>query len=278
MPINEFMGWDTSNGEFGFGSNVSVTNEVVTFTEYGNIRANVVYGNVNGTLITQAQPNITSVGTLSTLSVTNWANIGGEANVNTLKASGLSYPTSDGSAGQVLSTYGNGSLYFTTIDTYRIQNGTSNVNVKNNGNVEFVVGGTSIANVTSSGIVITGNVTANNANVTTLVIGNSQVRSATVVTSSTSQATLVSLAGADFRVAEFFVKGEDSTGSKYSVATVSMVHDATSADYSVYGTVNLPSSSTTGSLGVTYASSIANLVVTPSSSNTTTWTIQYRTM
>ena len=99
-----------------------------------------------------------------------------------------------------------------------------------------------------------------------------------LVYGSTSQATLVSLAGADFRVAEFFVKGEDSTGSKYSVATVSMVHDATSADYSVYGTVNLPSSSTTGSLGVTYASSIANLVVTPSSSNTTTWTIQYRTM
>jgi hypothetical protein len=91
--IDAFMGWDNSNAEFGFGSNVSVSSEVVTWNSYGNIRAGYFIGNgatltnVNGanitgyvplstaantagTVTTNAQPNITSVGTLSSLSVT----------------------------------------------------------------------------------------------------------------------------------------------------------------------------------------------------------------
>ena len=37
--IDAFLGWDNSNSEFTFGSNVSVTDNVVTFNEYGNVRA-----------------------------------------------------------------------------------------------------------------------------------------------------------------------------------------------------------------------------------------------
>lgn len=278
MAINEFMGWDTSAGEFAFGSNVSVSGEVVTFTEYGNIRANVIYGNVTGNLITQSQPNITSVGTLTTLSVSNWANISGEANVNTLKASGLSYPTTDGSAGQFLRTNGSGVLSWQTVSTSSIENGTSNVNVQNDSNVQIVVGGTSVANITQTGANITGTLeVTGNATVGLLKIGNSTLRS-TTTTSSGAPVTLVSLSGSTFRVAEFFVMGQDTTGAKYSVATISAVHDATSIDWATYGTVNLPSTSTTGSLSMTYAGGIANLVVTPSSSAATTWTVQYRTM
>lgn len=40
-----FMGWDNSNAEFAFGSNVSVTNEVVTFNSFGNVRASYFIGN-----------------------------------------------------------------------------------------------------------------------------------------------------------------------------------------------------------------------------------------
>ncbi len=97
-PVDAFMGWDTSNSEFAFGSNVSVASDVVTFTTLGNIRAstflgnasgtsgaftgNVTAGNVyanagtvggsllTGTLTTNAQPNVTSVGTLTSLAVT----------------------------------------------------------------------------------------------------------------------------------------------------------------------------------------------------------------
>ena len=57
-------------------SNVSVTNDIIT----GNIYANsgTVKGSlVTGTITTNAQPNITSVGTLSSITVTGNANIGG---------------------------------------------------------------------------------------------------------------------------------------------------------------------------------------------------------
>jgi hypothetical protein len=120
-----FMGWDVSNVEFGLASQASITNEVVTFTSYGNLRvaniigngqaltglaganvtgavafattANSVAGaNVTGTVAnatsavsattadavtTNAQPNITSVGTLTGLTV-------GNATANTIFGNG----------------------------------------------------------------------------------------------------------------------------------------------------------------------------------------------
>jgi len=43
--VDAFMGWDDSNGEFGFGSNVSVSSEVVTWNSYANVRGNYFIGN-----------------------------------------------------------------------------------------------------------------------------------------------------------------------------------------------------------------------------------------
>jgi hypothetical protein len=63
VAVDAFMGWDTSNAEFAFASNVFIAGEVVTINTLGNIRAN----RVAGTLSTAAQPNITSVGTLTGL-------------------------------------------------------------------------------------------------------------------------------------------------------------------------------------------------------------------
>lgn len=52
--IDAFLGWDNSNSEFTFSSNVSVTDNVVTFNEYGNVRAgNIVLSgdiHIDGTL------------------------------------------------------------------------------------------------------------------------------------------------------------------------------------------------------------------------------------
>ena len=58
----------------------------------GNVTGNVA-GNLTGTILTAAQTNITSVGTLSALTVSGQ-----------LTAGGIAYPTSDGSADQVLKT------------------------------------------------------------------------------------------------------------------------------------------------------------------------------
>jgi hypothetical protein len=70
------------------------------------------------------------------------------------------------------------------------------------------------------------------------------------------------------------VKGEDTTGSKYSVATVVAVTDGANVDYSTFATVNL--GGTTGSLSVGITGSNIELRVTPSSSNSTVWTTQFR--
>ena len=277
-PVNMYMGWDTSAGEFAFGSNVYENGDVITFNEYGNLKANVINGNVTGSILTASQTNITSVGTLTNLTVSGVANVQTLANIANLYAGGLYYPTSDGSSGQFLRTDGTGHLTWQTVSTSSITNGTSNVNVAENANVQIVSAGNIIANVTGTGANVTGTLNVSgNVTVGLLQIGNSTLRSVTVPTTTTSPTTLVSLTGSGFRAAEFFVSGS-TAGSKYSVATVSMVHDASSADYSVYGTVNLPASSTTGGLSVTYAGGIANLVVTPSSSDATTWIVQYRTM
>ena len=90
-----WMGWDVSNAEIALASNVSIVNEVATFNQYANVRANIFIGNgaslssitganvtgtvanatnavsatTAGTVTTAAQPNITSVGLLTELSI-----------------------------------------------------------------------------------------------------------------------------------------------------------------------------------------------------------------
>ena len=85
-----FMGWDNSEGEFIFGADVQNSSEVITVNTFGNVHGNVFKGSgaglsaiaganvtgtvplataatTSGTVTTAAQPNITSVGTLSSL-------------------------------------------------------------------------------------------------------------------------------------------------------------------------------------------------------------------
>ena len=64
-----------------------------------------------------------------------------------LEVAGLTYPTSDGSAGQVLKTDGSGNLSFTTISTNSVSQGDSNVTVTDSGTGAITVaadGGTII--------------------------------------------------------------------------------------------------------------------------------------
>jgi len=53
-----FMGWDTSNVEFGFASRATITNEIVAFNTYGNVRAgNIIAKLANGTSNISIQEN-----------------------------------------------------------------------------------------------------------------------------------------------------------------------------------------------------------------------------
>jgi hypothetical protein len=119
---------------------------------------------------------------------------------------------------------------------------------------------------------------ANVANVTSVVIGNSSILSTTVTTASTGTTNLVSIPTSSFRGVEFMIKGENSTGGKYSIATILAVHDGASptvgVDFTSYGLVSLGGQ--TGTFNVTSDTSNVYLKVSPSDAASTVWTTQYR--
>jgi hypothetical protein len=140
------------------------------------------------------------------------------------------------------------------------------------------------ANLDVSGnINSTGNLTANNftANIfianTAVEIGNTVIYAGEVTTSSiTANQTISQVPVAGVTGVEWLVKGYDSTGAKYSMAMVTAVTDGSAAEYSTFGSVTL--GSTTGTLAVNVVGANIALQVTPSSSNSTVWVTQYRTL
>ena len=107
-----FVGYDNSEDKIILAKDVSISDEVVTVSTYGNTvvggleattieaSGNIDAGNVNatsisGTLITAAQTNITSVGTLT--SVTTSGNITATGNININDRNGLYLYDSDSS-------------------------------------------------------------------------------------------------------------------------------------------------------------------------------------
>ena len=185
-------------GDGGGLSNVvgaNVTGEV-TFAATANavaganVSGQVANALVSGTVYTAAQPNITSVGTLTSVAVSGDANVAGVINVGPSE----------------ISTIGAGTVTTTAITSDVI--------------VQFPVAGL-------NGV-------------------------------------------------EFIVKSIDSTGSKYSVATVLAVTDGTNVDFSIYGQAFL--GATTGTLSVAISGANIALSTTPASSNSTVWTTQYRSI
>ena len=109
-----------------------------------------------------------------------------------------------------------------------------------------------------------------------VIIGNTTTTWATTETHTVSaNQTISSIPISGITGVQFFVKGVDALGSKYSVATVQAVTDGTSVDYATYGTVSL--GGYIGSLSVNVAGgAYLRLQVTPASGNSTIWTTQYR--
>jgi hypothetical protein len=121
-----------------------------------------------------------------------------------------------------------------------------------------------------------GNITSTNLQANKVLIGNTIIYAANTTTSSTSRTTIASyvLTGTDIVGVEFLVKSHDSVGNKYSMSKVHAVTDGTNVDYTTFGTVTLGSD--TGLLSVATATGTIALQATPSSSNSTVWTTQYR--
>ena len=140
----------------------------------GNITgANLVSANyLTGTLTTAAQPNVTSVGTLTGLTSNGVVNFANTSNA-TLGAVGNVH-ISGGTNGQYLQTDGSGTLSWSTVisgSSSNISNGNSNVNIPSaNGNINLTAVGNTTMVVTGTGVnvagytTITGNLTAGNIN------------------------------------------------------------------------------------------------------------------
>ncbi len=284
-PVNQFIGWQSGIKQFSFASEATVSSGVVTIGTYGNVQGNTFIGNLEGTVLTSAQNNITSLGNLLNLDVAGNTNIYTTANIKTLVASNLSYPTIDGTNGQYISTNGNGVLSLTTVEVHKINNGSSNVFVFENGNVATTINGnanvlvisTTGANLLGS-LTVTANLTANTLTSNNgVTLGSTDIQWKTLTTTSTTaDQAIVRLNPLTCRGVEFFVKGVEVAGAKYCVATLQAVHDDSDVDFSSYGTVYKGSSP--GAIKVIWNSGNIELVVTPTSSNSTVWTTQYRTI
>jgi hypothetical protein len=292
-PINQYLGWKTSDNEFQALTAATISNEVISGVA-ANLRVNALLGdvfgtnvnatnisatNLTGTLQTSSQTNITQVGTLTDLNVSGNLDVTGTASlgattVDSLVASGITYPLADGSGGQFLKTYGNGVLAFASVSSSDLSNGTSNIVIQQNSNVNMSVGGTAnVGQFTTSGLVVQGNITTTG----NVGIGYTNIKWASLTTTTTvTDQIIASVPAASIRGVEFFVKGEDTTGGKYVISTIQAVHDGSSVDYNSYGTVRMGTSP--GTLAVAYASGSIRLTVSPSSTNSTVWTTQYKTI
>ena len=174
---------------------VVVTGTGANINGYANITGNLTAGNINGgnivvanflqgTLTTAAQPNITSVGSLTSLTVTGNASAGNLSTGGSLSVTGNANVGNLGTATAIITT-GN----ITTINSGLLQNGNSNITITANANISMFVTGNATARfvATSTGVNVAGtlnatgnanvgNIGATNANLTALTAtGNANV-------------------------------------------------------------------------------------------------------
>ena len=239
-----WMGWDVSNAEIAFGSNVGISSEVVTFTSLANIRSgNAQLGNnVSANFFTGNGSLLTGV---TTASISN-----GNSNVNIPLANGNINFSAEGNA-NILVVTGTGANITGNLTTTNIITG--------NG-----AGGNIInANVISANTFIaSGNVTAGNANLGNLAIAN-------FFTGAGNNLSNITASNITGQVANALVAGTVYTAAQGNITSV-----GTLTSLGVSGTVTastLVSNVATGTapLTVTSTTQVANLNVATAGTVTT---------
>ena len=192
-----FVGYDNSAGKLIAATDVTVANEIVAVNSYGNLvmggleaatgsfTGNVDTGNVSattgaftnvaGTLTTAAQPNITSVGTLTSVSVTG--NITG-GNIST---AGMISVFGNANVGNLGATTIVATTLIGTLSTAAQPNITSVGTLTSLAVTGNVTGGNL---TTGSQIIATGNVTGGNFTTTGQVVATGNIHGALIKASS----------------------------------------------------------------------------------------------
>ena len=238
--------------------------------------SNITGGNlsgtlVTGTLVTAAQPNVTSVGTLSSLNSGTISSSGNVTGANILTGGLVS------ATGNVTGDYILGNVFYANgITASKIYSGNSEVNVTSSGgNVNVSIGGTSnVAVFTTAGEFVTGLISAS-GNVTggNVLTGGLISATSNVIAGNVRTAGLISATGA---VTAASVVGGVITGSSTSVT------GTTTAASVVGGVITGSSVSVTGNVsgvnhfgtntsvtGTTTAASVVGGVITGSSTSVT---------
>ena len=252
-----------------------------------NVTGNANVGNLGTGGLIVATGNVTggNLVTAGALSVTGNANVGNLGTARILATANITAP-------QLISNIATGTAPFVVTSTTQVANlsvatagsATTAGTVTTNAQPNITSVGT-LTSLSVTGNVSSGNISGTNGNLTTanvsgnIILGNASVTTAiswasATTTAITANQTIASFSATGITGVQFLVKGIDSTGSKYGVATVQAVTDGTNVDYSTFGTVNL--GGFIGSFAVNIVGGFVRLQVTPASSNSTVWTTQYR--
>lgn len=251
-----------SNNAIASNANVSGAN----ITTNGNVEAAgaVIAGNVTANATVFA-----SNANISGTTITDALTVNNAITGNTANFSGNLYISNTNPAWGVLTD----NLYYSNGQPWDLQEAAgANTQLQFNNNNNFGASANLTFNTDTNVLGVVGDANVSNA----VIVGSTTVTWATVTTTSvTANQTIASVPVTGVTGVEFLVKAVDAAGTgKYSVATVQAVTNGTAVDYSTFGTVYL--GGTTGSLAVNVVGSSLRLQVTPSSSNSTVWTTQYR--
>ena len=274
--------------------NVSGANLVASSGVYGvtaNFTGNLTSLNANlGNLATANFVNVSS-----NLNVIDTANVGNLRTDHLLYANGQPWDLQEAAGSNRQIQFNDGSNNFAANANLTYDYVTSNLSVVGNviatnfvGNIIGNISGNIVIPGSNTGVVFNDNGNANTSTAFTfnkvsnvvalagnLNVGNTTIAWGTATTSNVdANQTITQFSTTGIAAMEFLVKGIDSTGSKYSVSTVTAITNGATVDYVTYATASL--NATTGSLAVNIVGSNVALQVTPSSGNSTVWTTQVR--
>jgi hypothetical protein len=229
QPRIAFMGWDTSNAEFAFGSQTTISGEIVTFSALGNVRAATFLGNVSAANSVAANYLISNSGCVSingaVISANNTAggifntlqdiNLGLAANVVIGSTSGDVTARGNLIANNI-STVGNisANLITGTLTT------ASQANITTIGTLgNLSVTGNIVTNIANSNAVITQNIISKRANIPVTVL--------TVVDSFNIS---------DYRTAKYVVSSQND--DSFESLEVLLIHNDINSFITVYAAIN----------------------------------------
>ena len=247
-----FMGWDTSNSEFSFGSQTTISNEVVAFNTLGNARAQTFKGNVDSANSVSANYLISSSGCV-TISGATIAVSGNNAGIFASLVDdinlGLVSNIVMGGATESVTVQGNliANVNITATGTVsgNLLTGTITTNAQPNITSVGTLGNLSVTgNVSSANLTVTNTIDAVNIKVTDLY----SKRPAISVTANTM---IDSFPTTQFRSAKYTMRAGD--GTDYQALEVLLVHDDINSIITVYGSL-----STSGSDLVLFSTDISS--------------------